>query len=295
LRTAFFLTAAFLTLSTAPPLAAQSWLPLDGETILSFSFHATNYEGHRLSNGDKEEFLPSYSRVALVNIDYGITNRLAFTARIPYVFTRNGPDPSPIWGNTGLDDGFWHGNLQDYAFKLRYAAMVVPVAMTPFVLYSIPSHSYETQYEAAPGRGLQELIVGTDFGGLLRPLTSRGFFEARLSYAFVEELAGVSTDRLNGGLALGYFVTPTVSAIVNGSFQNTYGGLTIDYVFGPDVTPEEFLEHDGLLEDDHWRGGFGVAWSFRPRWRTSAFWSTIIDGTDAHYGDSYTITVSRSF
>lgn len=273
----------------------QSWLPLDGEFILSFGFHGTNYEGHILSNGDREEFLPSYSRVALVNIDYGITNRLAFTARIPYVFTRNGTDPSPVWGNTGLDDGFWHGNLQDYTLKLRYAALVMPVAVTPFILYSIPSHNYETQYEAAPGRGLQELIVGADVGGLLRPLTSRAFYEARLSYAFVEERVGISTDRLNGGLALGYFVTPTVSVIVNGSYQNTYGGLTIDYVFGPDVTPEEFLEHDGLIEDDHWRAGFGVAWAFWPRWSTSAFWSTIIDGTDAHYGDSYTVTVSWRF
>ena len=289
------LVFAVAGLSITPPLAAQVWLPPAGGMTLSLGFQATDYEGHLLSDGTKEAILPSSSRVLLVNVDYGLTDRWALTARVPYVFTQNGPDPSPVYGNTGLDDGAWHGNLQDYLFSVRYAAVRAPVAVTPFVRYAIPSHHYETAYEAAPGRDLEEFIVGADVGGLLQPLTDRAFFEARLSYAFVEEVAGVSTDRLNGSLSLGYFVTPTVTAFLTGGFQNVYGGLTIDYIFSEEATDDEFLEHDRLVEDDHERLGFGFAWSFWPGWSTSAFWSTIVDGTDAHYGDSYSLTLSRQF
>lgn len=49
-------------------------------------------------------------------------------------------------------------------------------------------------------------------------------------------------DRLNGGLVVGYFLTPALSVNLRGSFQNTYGGLSIDHVFGPHASEDEFLE-----------------------------------------------------
>ncbi len=277
------------------PLSAQAWVPAKGTGTVSLGFQANRFYGHLLSDGSKLHAGDSYSRAFFLEVDYGITDRLAVTAGIPYVLARNGGDPSPVAGLTGLDDGAWHGTLQDYRLTLRYNALVAPVVVTPFVRYAIPSHHYETRAEAAPGRDLREWNVGVDLG---RSVLVRGhltYVDAVLSYAFVEKVAGVSTDRLNGGLAIGAFITRSLSVNVQGSFQNTYGGLTVDHVFGPEASHEEFLEHDRLLADDHERVGLGAGYRFSPEWSVHVAWLTVVGGTDTHYGDTYAISIERAF
>jgi len=280
---------------SASPLAAQAWVPAKRAGTVSAGFQASEFYGHLESDGRKFHGGDSYSRVLFVEVDYGLTDRLAFTASVPYVWARNGRDPSPVAGFTGVDDGHYHGTLQDYRFTLRYRALADPLVLTPFVRYVLPSHHYETRAEAAPGRDLEEWIVGVDVGRVLFSRQYPTYVHLSLGYAFVEELVGVSTDRLNAGLVVGYFVTPGLSVNARGVLQNTYGGLSVDHVFGPHVSDEEFLEHDRLLADDSERAGLGAGYAFGPRWSIDVAWLTVVGGSDTHYGDTYAIAVHRSF
>lgn len=140
--------------------------------------------------------------------------------------------------------------------------------------------------EAAPGRDLHESIIGVDAGRLLTRVKNT-YVHLRLSHAFVEELAGISTDRTNGEITVGTFVTPALTLSVSSAFQDTHGGLTDVHALGPHATVDEFLEHDRLLADDNVRVGIGAAYALSSRWSVNAGLATVVSGSNSHYGQSY--------
>lgn len=293
---AFVLVGIVGVFSTPARLSAQAWVPSRGEGTLGLSVQASQFDGHLLSDGSKVEVGSSSARTLALEIDYGITDRLALKAAVPYVLTRNGPDPSPVAGRNGIDDGHVHGTWQDYRFSLRYKVLTDPVVLTPFARLVLPSHHYETRAEAAPGRDLSQLIVGAHIGRILFPYTHPSYLHATLSYAFVEELNGVSTDRLDIALTYGYLLTPRLTLNLLGTLRDTYGGLTIDYViFSGEATEDEFLEHDRLLAEDLARLGLGGSFALNRNWSFNAAWLTVVSGSDTHYGNTYILGVQRSF
>ncbi|HEY5610046.1 MAG TPA: hypothetical protein VIL97_02465 [Thermoanaerobaculia bacterium] len=281
-----------LQIGVPAPILSQAWIAPKGETSVSLTFQQSDFPGHLTDSGDELAILDSDSRTALFEIDYSVSDRFALSVGIPSVATRNGRDESPVAGRSGVDDGQWHSTLQDWRLSARYNVLADPVVLTPFIRVVIPSHDYQTRAEAAPGRNLHEVIAGFEAGRLLSSLPS-AYVHGRLSYAFVEELAGISTDRVNGDLSMGYFVTPALSLSVSGGFQNTNGGLRDTYLFdadgfkNPDVPDELFFEHDRLLADDHVRAGVGASYALGRSWSLSAGYATIVSGSNSHYGESY--------
>ncbi|HLN93075.1 MAG TPA: hypothetical protein VK389_04375, partial [Thermoanaerobaculia bacterium] len=81
--------------------------------------------------------------------------------------------------------------------------------------------------QAAPSTGLEQYLVGVSVGRRLNPILDAGFAQLRYSYAFVEEVLGVSHDRSNLDLEVGYFLTPSLGVSVTGSYQKTYGGVEL--------------------------------------------------------------------
>ena len=285
-------TGIALQICMAGPMVAQAWVAPKGETTLFLTFQRSEFPGHLLDRGEKDPIGDSYSRTLNLELEYSVSDRFAIAVGIPYAATKNGEDPSPVAGRTGIDDGQWHSTWQDWRLTARYNILSDPIVLTPFVRLVIPSHRYETRAEAAPGRDLNELIFGLNAGRLLTVIPN-AYVHAQIAYAFVDELEGVSTDRINGSLSLGYFLTPALSLSVSGIFQNTYGGLSVDYLFNPeglpnpDVPAVEFFEHDRLLAEDNVRLGVGASYALGPSWSVNAGYATVVDGSATHYGDTY--------
>src|SRR5207245_1984979 len=84
----------------------------------------------------------SVTTSALVEFDYGVTDRLSVTAGIPYVFAKyTGALPAP--SGQALDAcACWHSAFQDLSIGARYRLGSGGWALTPVVHYGHPSHDY---------------------------------------------------------------------------------------------------------------------------------------------------------
>lgn len=262
---------------------------------MTLTLERTEHEGHYLDNGDRLQKGGSHATALAIDLDYSVTDRLAVNAWVPYVFSKNGPDPSlACLCRTGIDDGSYHSTLQDFRFGARYNVAMQPVVFTPYVLLRIPSHHYATAFEAAPGRDLRETQVGFATAKVFSPLVVSGQY----GYTFSEKLLGVSSNRSNADLDAGWFPTPALNLHAFVNWQNTYGGLTTNFVlnFGNRALyPELYQFHDGLLRDDYWRGGIGAGYALSERTTVFASLATTISGTNSHFGYFYTVGVTRSF
>jgi hypothetical protein len=292
--------AAIFCALAAPSLFAQAWIAPRGETTVSLTFQRTEFEGHFYFDSSKIPHGGSHSRTLSLGIEHSFTDRLALSASIPYVASKNGLDPQPVLGRTGIDDGRYHSTFQDFRIGARYTLYEGPVVVTPSLTLRIPSHSYPTIGEAAVGSDLTEADIAMDVG---KVFAESFYADAGLSYAIVEKFHGVSTNRSNLDIAVGYFVTPALETRLLGSWQKTYGALTADQVFSPAGPPVRnpkisdvlWLGHDRLLRDDYFRAGAGVSYLINPKVGVSGSFVRVISGTNSHFGYLYSLSVSRTF
>ena len=284
-----------IALLAAPQSFAQAWVAPKGEIDVSLSYQFSDYLGHLNENGDKIHLGASRAHGLTLGVEYSFSDRFAVSASLPFAATQNGKDDSPTSGHHGIDDGHYHSAWQDYHFEARYNVLTDPLVVTPFIGYVLPTHDYATIGEAGAGRDLQELHVGVNLGRLLDPAFPNTYFDVHLGYVFSEEAFGISTNRSMASLTLGHFFTPRYSARLIADYQNTYGGLTSDYVFGTTIPEELFIEHDRLLQDDHFRMGFGGTMSVNEKLDVYLAYIQVISGANTHYGRGLSLGVSRTF
>jgi hypothetical protein len=291
--------AGVLALIVVPALRGQAWIAPRGETTISLTLERTEHEGHLLNNGKRFRVGGSHASALALDVEYSLTDRLAFSAGIPYVSTENGPDPNPVcFCREGLDDGKYHSTWQDFRFGARYNVLVHPVVLTPLISVRIPSHHYATIAEAAPGRHLREFQAGIAAGRVFEPADLTVYVAGQYTYTVVEKVLGVSTNRSNADLDIGTFPRPTVTVHAFVNWQNTHGGVTSDFVLNFDnkvLHPVLYRVHDGLLRDNYWRGGIGAGYSITERTNLGVSLATAIAGTNSHYGYFYNVGVSRTF
>jgi hypothetical protein len=89
---------------------------------------------------------------------------------IPYVYKRhkgngvhNATVDFPTYTPPDLrviDDGDYHGGLQDVTIGVRYLAVDGPLPVSPFVSFGTPMSDYPTYGNAAIGKQLSELFTG---------------------------------------------------------------------------------------------------------------------------------------
>jgi len=68
-----------------------------------------------------------------------------------------------------------------------------------------------------------------------------------------------------------------------------------DYVFGPDIPRELFLEHDRLLRDTHLRMGLAASFALSSTLDLDAGYITLVRGKNTHYGRGVSLSISRTF
>lgn len=252
-------------------VAAQAWTPPKGEGVLSLTFQSMNAGDHLLSStvlggvdfGSKSvDFGDVDGQVLLLDGDFGVTDRLAVSARLAYVssrYTEGGRvDEGPAsHRHLDIDDGGWHGSFQDAGIGARYMLSAGSWVVTPSAAVVFPVRDYVTLGHAAIGRGLNELQLGLDTG---RPLFKsgppRGYFQGGYRYAFVEKVKDISLSRSNLMLELGYFVNRFLTVRGFGTWQKTHGGIDWTHDIH-DI--DGFHAHDQAAAANWVRVGAGVS------------------------------------
>ena len=163
-----------------------------------------------------------------------------------------------------------------------YQATGGPVALAPYVGLVLPTHDYVTFGHAAPGRGLQELWLGFYAGASLHPWIPRTYVQLRGNYAFVEKAAGISHDRSNATLEIGYYLNPSWSVRALVSSQWTYGGIDVPVLPTDPLFPVLFPVHDILAAEDFVTVGAGGSWVVNPQVSLFAVYLQAIEGSNAH-------------
>ena len=245
--------ALFLTANHAK---AQAWVPPQGEGSISLSYQRIDNTGHRRTNGFLVPHGVSLDMSLYLEAEYAFTNRLSVTASLPYVFakyTDPNPPPSPIPYLPVDQCHCWHSGWQDFGVTARYnltGGSGGAFALTPSVSLGAPSHDYNFRGESALGRDLREVRIGIDAGrrldAILRNLSVQGGY----SYAFVEKVTGISTNRSNVNMEGDYLVKRKLLVRGQVLWQRTHGGLrfgsptSTELPFPGEVTPELFSQHD---------------------------------------------------
>jgi hypothetical protein len=281
----------------------QAWLPPKGEVTFSLGygnvFVDKHYLGTSANPGDNVEndFGHIRSQSIQIALGYGVTDRLAVSAAVPYILTKYYGTPGQNFfpHTISVDDGRYHGIFQDFRFDLDYQLLRGPVAVAPFFAAVIPSHSYTYFAHAAGGKDLHEYLLGSSFGARLDEVLTGSYVELTYSYAFVERVLGIHHDRSNAFLELGYFLTPSLSlrGIATGFY--THGG--INGVAADQLPPPEiFLHHDQIGHESGISAGGGLSYVLTGSIEVYGTYLTQLQGRGGHkIKDSLSFGVAYSF
>jgi hypothetical protein len=308
------LALGLFVLCSAPASGQSAWLPVDGEANISFVFQHLNFGGHFDENGVKlDGAVPSRAFLGIFQVEYGLTDKLAITARLPYIaseFTGEHDEPvtaylrdrydefqraNPQAAVSTLDTGGFYSTFQDFGFTLRYNMLDDErsgLVITPVIGATIPSHHYRTVGEAAPGQDLLALHTGVNAGRLLDPWLPNAYIHGRYVYSFVESLVNVSMNRSLVEIEGGYGITPTVTARGLATWSHSHGGVPFSKAYDDVLL---FLVHDRLLASRYWHVGGGATVSLTDSLDLDGAFVTFLSGSDTHYGHGATIGLTWRF
>ena len=302
-----YVVAAALCLTAANDAKGQAWVLPRGEGSISFTYQRIDNTGHRRTNGFLVPRGRSLDMSLYLEAEYAFTNRFSVTAAVPYVFakyTDRNPPPPPIPFLPGDACRCWQSGWQDFGITARYnliGGASGGFAVTPSVSLGAPTHDYNFRGEAALGRKLGEERIGIDVGRRLAVFSRSLSVQGGYSYALVEKVSDISTNRSNAHLEADYLVKPKLQVLAQVFWQRTHGGLRFGSptppgpIFPGEVNTLELLyQHDRLLRDNYWHAGGGLAYSF-PQFYVVGTYIAFVGGTDTHAGSALTITIVVPF
>jgi hypothetical protein len=274
----------FLLASSA---LAQAWLAPKGEASFGLAYQNLYTRDHLSSEGEKYYGGRIRMNIVVIGLTYSFTDRLSAGASLPYVSARyDGTLPHVASGWELIDDGSYHDSFTDLRLDLRYNLWDEPAMITPFFSAIIPIRDYWTFAHSNLSSGLEQYLVGVSAGRRLDPILETGFVQLRYSYAFVEKVLGVSHDRSNLDLEIGYFLTPSLGISALGSYQKTHGGLDLPLPGTPENvafrrTPY-YLRHDQLARSDYLNVGGVVSYALTGTVDVFASYQATVWGTNMH-------------
>ncbi len=285
--------ASVFTLAIPNNLLSQAFVPLRGEGTVTISYQNTSVHDHLRADGTSFQVGRIFSHSISGQVDYGITDKLAASFSIPYIRSLykgvNPHTPDTLVDQDHapeiLDDGTYHGGLQDFGLGVRYKITVKPFAITPFVAWNLPSNDYPFFAHSAIGRNLWQMNIGASIGGSSDHLLPNSYFHLRYAYGITEhpKINGVSyggnQSLLRGDF--GYFLTERLSTKAIEILQITHGGLNFPQDF-PDKTNELWLHHDQILSVGYLELGGGLDYGLTPSMDISATVLTSVWGHNGH-------------
>ena len=213
----------------------------------------------------------SRSGALLFDAEYVVTRRVALGVSLPLVWARytDASSPPPFLPFLPRDQcRCWQSAWQDAGLTARINLVDTLdhiAAVTSTFAVVVPSHDYAYRGEAVAGRRLKEIRAGIDASYRVDAWSPNLSVSGQYTYAMVERVIGISTNRSNAALGMDYRLGADWSLGVSASLQRTHGGLRVGSMPPSDLpapgeltTPERFAEHDRLLRDNWTCGRPGV-------------------------------------
>jgi hypothetical protein len=256
---------------------AQAWLPAKGEGTVSVLVSNTLSKDHFLPD-QRYDFGHIDANTVLLDVTYGLTDRMAVTVGLPIVMSRyRGLFPHrPIT----LDDGTWHSTSQDFRFNVRYNVVRGAVVVTPFVGTELPTRGYEYFAHAAPGRHLRELVGGASVGRLFADLGL--VIQGRYGLTFSEGALDQSRRYSVMSLEAAYFLTPSIRLLAMTGGRLGHTGINLYPDSGRVLPTEVFQRHDQLSRESALNVGGGVAFTLSDSIDAFASYTTTVTGRNTH-------------
>lgn len=282
-RTVLFLSALFLFPTI---VAAQAWVPEKGEGTVTLTLQDNFIKDHLLSNGQRIDNGHIRTFIAFQDIDYGITDKLALDASIPFVLSKyDGTKPHQL----PVDDGKYHGNWQDVRLNLRYNLRAHPLAITPFVALGLPSTDYIYFAHSAAGTNQREYVFGSSFGRNLEPVLSRAYVQGQYAFVVPEEIRGIRTYRSRLDWEAGYFAARRFALRGLGNLQIGHAGLEVgtsrtdlgDFPVRKPTNPI-WRHHDQTIRSSYLNVGGGASFAVTRSWSVFAVMTTTVWGRNGH-------------
>lgn len=287
------LASLLLLAASAGPVAAQSLFNIDetgdavGSGYVSFGLFASSGDGTFTTDGEPFPAGDVDTRAALFGAGYRFAPRWTAEASVPYVRRRHigrlTHNPALLIpqrpGLETVDDGDWHGGVQDFSATLRYDASDGPLQVRPFLMVGIPLRNYTFFGNSAIGTRLHRGRLGIE---LSRPIGLSDFYwRAQYAYEVIERsYESVNTNAHLAELELGWYATPRL--MLRGVVSERYGqGLPADADFG-NRTNERWYYHDRNAEHSATVAGLGAEYHFEGPWSLSLLTLQLVDGRAIH-------------
>jgi hypothetical protein len=250
--------------------------------------------------------------VLLLSGVFSLNERWKIYGSIPYVQKRHKgagahdfsdfseytpPDPRIV------DDGQFHGGLQDIFLGVQYLAISGPAfSLSPFVSYGLPLSDYPTWGNAVIGKQLWEAPVGVAMEFI--PYFSDWFFRAEVAYVFSESVLGVDLDYWLYHSSASYYFTPKFAprVFITGRYAPKALRFPEDFTDDPSFSTLEHFDneywyrHDQTLNHNYINAGIGFDYIISARYEISASYFQTIDPQNVAEVDyAFTIVLTRSF
>ncbi len=289
---------------------AQAWLPDAGRGSLFLGYEYaqarwtlmpndvtgkafatyTGGPGNKLFEGDH------YGHFQTADLDYGIRKGLAVTAHLAYVaseYTGRSKHRDQYGRLVLVDDGNYHGSLQDAEVGVHQTVLTMPFVATPFVAYLFPLQPYADFGHGAVGHHLREVRLGAALARDLRPFLPDAYGQVTYGYSAVERQDDHSIHRNRVDMELGYFVTSALSLKGAASWVRSSGGVEWYR------TSTEFLQHrlmhDALANERSWRVGGGAGYALTPRYNLYMAGFATVSGANTHATSTFASGVGWNF
>jgi len=196
-----------------------------------------------------------------------------------------------------VDDGDYHGGLQDFSVGVKYLALDGPLRVSPFVSYGTPVSDYPIYGGAVIGRGLNELHLGVSLEFI--PYFSDWNFQADISYAISEKVVGVNLNSWRMYLSAGYYVTPRFVSRLFLTSRYAPNALRYPEDFEPyeeKYDNENGWRHDQTLKHEFINAGIGFDYIVSERYGISAtYYRTIHAENILKVDNAFTLGLTLRF
>jgi hypothetical protein len=272
-----------------------------GTGSISFGVHQSRGEGTFAGSGEVFPLGDVDTRAALVGFEYRFAPRWTIEAQLPFVRRRHVGPPThnparlvPLRPSLPrVDDGDWHGGLQDFSATLRYDWIDDAMRVRPFLGISIPTRDYPFFGNSAIGTRLVKGRLGVE---VVRPIGLSDFYwRGEYAYEVIERsYEGVSTNAHLGELELGWFANPRLR--VRGFVSVRDGkGLPDDADFAGRTNLRWYF-HDRNVRHNATVAGLGAEYALGERWSLSVLGQRLISGEAIHrIRFAGTVQVTRHF
>jgi hypothetical protein len=278
------------------PLSAQPWVPARGEGTVVAAYQNYYVAGHFDLQGRQNTNGATHSKVLMTEIDFGLTDTVAVTARLPYVASKYTGPPVYFVGGIPtfpgpLDDRTYHGAWQDLYLEARRMFTPRLVTVTPFVGVTLPTHDYETHGEAVPGRHRRDINLGASAGVDLGRILPYTYATGRYAWITAERSEGFPSIRSTIDAEVGHDVGWRLGLRALMSWQIRHKGPTLG-----ELNEHDWEGHDRFIVSSSFSLGAGTSVRTTRSTEIFATWVATVSGrSGAHVGRMLAIGASYNF